>query len=463
VQRLRELFRWTGVAEPMTAAEEHQLKDHKERRPVPMTDRQFVVEAPVALAFAVLATVLAVGDHEGLDVPLAIVLVAALALIQRVDFEVGSGYTVPTQLVFVPMLFALPAGTIPSAVAIAMVLDRLPDVVRGRVHRERVLLSVSDAWFAVGPALVFAIAEPGGPDLGDAGIYVAALAAQFAFDGVSSAIRAHWGYGVPVTGHVRELRVVWIVDALLLPVGLMAAFAAAAAGKYAFLLVLPLAVLLRLFASERRARLQQAIELSSTYRRTALLLGDVIGDDDEYTGAHSQGVLSLALSVADELRVSADERQLVEFGALLHDVGKIVIPKAIINKAGPLDEDEWRVMKTHTIEGQRMLDRVGGSLRDVGIVVRASHESWDGTGYPDGLAGEQIPLAARIVACADAFSAMTTDRSYRRALHRDDAIEELRRNAGTQFDPRVVDATIVIVERFGLPRRSARATEAVAG
>jgi hypothetical protein len=99
--------------------------------------------------------------------------------------------------------------------------------------------------------------------------------------------------------------------------------------------------------------------------------------------------------------LDAEGRQRVEFGALLHDVGKIAIPKSIINKPGKLDDDEWAVMKTHTIEGQRMLERVGGLLGRVGLVVRASHERWDGGGYPDGLAGENIPLAARVVSIGD--------------------------------------------------------------
>ena len=104
-------------------------------------------------------------------------------------------------------------------------------------------------------------------------------------------------------------------------------------------------------------------------------------------------------------------------------------------------------MKTHTVEGERMLQQVGGLLSSVGVVVRASHERWDGGGYPDGLAGEQIPLAARIVSACDAFNAMTTDRSYRKALPLSVAIGELRANAGTQFAPEVVDALIAVVER----------------
>jgi HD-GYP domain-containing protein (c-di-GMP phosphodiesterase class II) len=122
------------------------------------------------------------------------------------------------------------------------------------------------------------------------------------------------------------------------------------------------------------------------------------------------------------------------------------VPKEIINKPGPLTEDEWLVIKAHTIEGQRMLDRVGGLLSEVGRIVRSSHEKWDGSGYPDGLVGEQIPVESAIVSCCDAFNAMTTDRSYRAAMSLDEAVDELRRNAGTQFGPAVVDALIGILQ-----------------
>jgi HD-GYP domain-containing protein (c-di-GMP phosphodiesterase class II) len=187
------------------------------------------------------------------------------------------------------------------------------------------------------------------------------------------------------------------------------------------------------------------IELSQAYRGTALVLGDVIEADDEYTGDHTQGVVALALEVAAEMGLDGLGRQRVEFGALLHDVGKIAIPKSIINKPGPLDDDEWALIRTHTVEGQRLLDRVGGLMHDVGVVVRASHERWDGGGYPDGLAGEAIPIEARIVACCDSFNAMTTTRSYRKAMPVEAALEECRACAGTQFDPAVVDALMRVV------------------
>jgi putative nucleotidyltransferase with HDIG domain len=239
---------------------------------------------------------------------------------------------------------------------------------------------------------------------------------------------------------------VFLVDLMLAPIGLAAALASVDA-PYAFLLVLPLAALLGVFAQERSARIDHAIELGRAYRGTTLLLGDVLEADDEYTGNHSHGVVALALTVAQQLGLDATQQRNVEFGALLHDVGKIAIPNEIINKPGPLDDEEWLVIKTHTVEGQRMLDRVGGVMREIGQIVRASHERWDGGGYPDGIAGDAIPRESRVVACCDAFNAMTTDRSYRSAMSLDEAIIELRINAGTQFDPEVVDAVIDVVER----------------
>ena len=187
--------------------------------------------------------------------------------------------------------------------------------------------------------------------------------------------------------------------------------------------------------------------VSRAYRGTALLLRDLLEDDDEYTGHHTEDVVELAVKVADEMGLDEDARRETEMGALLHDIGKIAVPDEIINKPGPLDDAEWAIMKTHTVEGERMLQQVGGLLSNVGVVVRASHERWDGGGYPDGLAGEAIPVAARICAACDAFNAMTTDRSYRKALPLEVAIKELRDNSGTQFAPDVVAALIAVLAR----------------
>ncbi len=147
-------------------------------------------------------------------------------------------------------------------------------------------------------------------------------------------------------------------------------------------------------------------------------------------------MVELVNAVADELGVPPESRQELEFAAMLHDVGKIAIPKEILNKPTSLTDSEFEVMKTHTIEGQFMLDRVGGLLGRVGEIVRSCHERWDGTGYPDGLAGKDIPFHSRIVFCCDAYNAMTSDRVYRRAMTSQEALDELATNSSSQFDPR---------------------------
>src|SRR4029079_5232158 len=130
------------------------------------------------------------------------------------------------------------------------------------------------------------------------------------------------------------------------------------------------------------------------------------------------------------------------FGALLHDVGKIRIPAEIIGKPGPLTPEERAIVNTHTIEGERMLRRVGGLLDDVGAIVRSCHERWDGGGYPDGLAGKAIPQVARIIASCESYSALVTARPYRQAMTLSEEIVELLENRGTQFDPIVVDTLV---------------------
>jgi HD-GYP domain-containing protein (c-di-GMP phosphodiesterase class II) len=249
---------------------------------------------------------------------------------------------------------------------------------------------------------------------------------------------------VSLREQLAESRLVYEIDAALAPVGLMAAIAAQAEPAY-MLLMAPIFGVLAVFAGERRTRLRQLTELNGAYRGTALVLAEVVDADDAYTGEHTRGVVELSVAVADRLGLGEHRRRNVEFGALLHDVGKVAIPKEIINKPGPLDDAEWAIMRTHTVEGQRMLDRVGGFMREVGAIVRGSHERFDGNGYPDGLVGDTIPLEARIITACDAYNAMVTTRPYRKAMDSAEAAAELVRCAGTQFDPVVVEALLAIV------------------
>ena len=181
-------------------------------------------------------------------------------------------------------------------------------------------------------------------------------------------------------------------------------------------MIAPLVWLLDNFSKDRAARYAAALELNRAYRGTVMLLSDVLEFEDEYTAQHSRSVVDLVNAVADELGIPPDERQELEFAAMLHDVGKISIPKEILHKPAALTDQEFAIIKHHTIEGQFMLDRVGGLLARVGEVVRSCHERWDGSGYPDGLVGEEIPIAARVVFACDAYNAMTTDRPYRSAM-----------------------------------------------
>jgi putative nucleotidyltransferase with HDIG domain len=422
----------------------------RKRRPQPMEPRELRAQLLVAALFLVAAGLLLAFGLEGAEVPVTdlVLLVLAAAVLGRLDFETGSGYTVPTQLVFVPMLFVLPPAIVPLAAAVALTLDRIPDVVTGRRHPQRLVMALGDAWFAVGPALIFVLADLDAPRLADWPWYLLALLAQFGGDFLSAAVRERVGHHLALKQMVTDLREVWFVDLLLSMAGLLAAFATVAQ-PHAYLLVLPPAGLLTAFSRERRERMTSAIELSAAYRGTAMLLGDVLSEDDEYTGLHSHDVVELALQVADELGVDPIERRLVELGALMHDIGKLATPKEILHKPGALTEEEWAIMREHTIIGERMLDRVGGYLRDVGKVVRSSHERIDGSGYPDGLAGDAIPLASRIICVADAYDAMTTSRPYRAALSRETAVAELRAGAGTQFDSAVVAAALAILDRLG--------------
>ncbi len=436
----------SALAVELTPDEQQRLEQATVRRSRSLDRRERWAEVVVGGGFVAVAGALVVAVPPHAPWGTVAVLVACLAVLARVRFDVGAGFTVPTQLVFMPMLVLLPAGIVPAAAAAGFLLSGVPDVLARRVAPGRVALRVGDSWFAVGPALVLLLADARPGEIGPWWLYAAVVAAQLAADFAISCLRDVIHGEADPRQQLLEARWVYTVDALLSPVGLLAAIASAdQPGRV--ILILPLAALLTIFAAERRRRIDNVLELSQAYRGTALVLGDVVEHDDAYTGDHTQGVLALALAVAAELGLDAAQRQRVEFGALLHDVGKIAIPKSIINKPGPLDDDEWEVMRTHTVEGQRLLDRVGGLMQEIGVVVRASHERYDGGGYPDGIVGERIPIEARVVSCCDAYNAMTTTRSYRKAMSAEAALEECRRCAGSQFDPAVVDALGAVVAR----------------
>jgi diguanylate cyclase (GGDEF)-like protein len=170
-------------------------------------------------------------------------------------------------------------------------------------------------------------------------------------------------------------------------------------------------------------------------------LSTALLERDRYTGEHSAEVVELSRHVARALGLSEIEVERIAAAALVHDVGKVAIPDRVLHKPAPLDPDEWLLMRDHPVIGERILRTIPG-MGAVARIVRHEHERFDGGGYPDGLAGEDIPMGSRVILACDAYHAMTSDRPYRRAMAHDDAISELARAAGSQFDPRVVAALL---------------------
>jgi putative nucleotidyltransferase with HDIG domain len=434
--------------------EEQELLEETLRRPGTRMSRRELLAILVSAVVvgASIAGLWLIRDPDSFPIVPAVVCLLVLALSMRVRFDTPLGYSVPTQLAFVPLVFAVPGALVPLVVMLAWVLAGLPDVVRGKTPPSRLLFSIPNCSFSIGPVAVLAIAHVAPADASPM-LLLAALAAQFAVDFASGALHT----AIARDGTLASLvRASWIhgVDAALSAPGLLAAESVHRT-PLAALAMVPLLGLLSVFAHERRRRLESMLELSSAYRGTALVLGDVIEADDGYTGEHCKSVVALALDLAEHLNLGAERQRNLEFAALLHDVGKIAIPKEIINKPGKLDPHEWTIVKTHTIEGQKMLDRVGGFMREVGSIVRSHHERWDGGGYPDGLTGEQIPIEARIISCCDTWNAMRTDRPYRKALDYDTAEAELRSAAGTQLDPGLVASLLELVAVEATPAKPA--------
>jgi len=426
---------------------ERLVGEARTRRANRMEPRERTVLAVSAAVFLAAATVLALmlPSERELNPLVLIGLIATYAIVERVRFEFGGSYGTAEQLVVVPIVLLAPLPYVPILIALANLAATLPEISQGSWHRERLTGRLADCWFCLPPVLVLAVLAPGELRIEDTWIYVLAFVAQLFGDLVWTLIRDQLLDRVPR----RELLLGWLstgrVDAIFTPLAYMITLAATESA-FALMAILPLAWLLHSFARDREERYAKTLELHRAYRGTVMLLSDVIEFDDDYTAQHSRSVVEFANAVANELGVDPSDRQELEFAAMLHDVGKITIPKEILNKPAELTTQEFELMKQHTIEGQFMLDRIGGLLGRVGEIVRSCHERWDGTGYPDGLRGEQIPFPSRIVFCCDAYHAMTSDRVYRSAMSKEAALAELAAHSGTQFDPVVVAALAKVVQ-----------------
>lgn len=200
---------------------------------------------------------------------------------------------------------------------------------------------------------------------------------------------------------------------------------------------------------------------SALFLQTVTAMAQAVELRDKYTGGHTQRVTNYALLLAEELGLSPDQRRCLQIGTPLHDIGKIGVDDAILRKSGALSAEENAAMRAHTVTGAAILETIP-ELQPILPIVRSHHERWNGAGYPDGLSGEQIPLLARIVAVADAFDAMVSDRPYRNGLATADALNELAAKAGIDFDPTCVQAFLrkrVIIEEMVRQQRTLLSTQ----
>ena len=203
------------------------------------------------------------------------------------------------------------------------------------------------------------------------------------------------------------------------------------------------------------ARLLRAAEirtahLNEAFLQTIQVLANTIESKDHHTPGHLDRVSRYAVWFAQELGWSEEQITDVQYGARLHDIGKIIVPDHILNKPGQLDPEEWALIRRHPVEGVRIIDEIP-LLTGAIPFIRAHHEKWDGSGYPDGLAGEQIPIEGRLLAIVDVFDAMTSDRAYRKSLSIKEAAAYISEKAGSEFDPELADVFLRVVDRYIAP------------
>ncbi len=194
------------------------------------------------------------------------------------------------------------------------------------------------------------------------------------------------------------------------------------------------------------------VRAASAGRQSSDVLLKVLSERSSTLETHVRSVGQLARQLTERLHLPEHERERVQLAAQLHDIGKTAIPDSLLDKPGELSAEEWKYMRSHTVIGERIL-LAAPSLVETAALVRSSHERVDGAGYPDGLSGDNIPIGSRIIAVCDAFDAMTSNRTYSPAIPVSDALAELHRHSGTQFDAQVVDAFHMLTDELALGMR----------
>lgn len=386
---------------------------------------------------------------DGNTIVTAIILLLLIILAEQLAIDLPIPYarvtvSVSSALTFAAVLTVGPVLGVVIAVA-ATLADDLID------KREPVKMWANVSNFALqgiiaGP-IYFLLAEKGSPleSLRNFGVMLLAAFVSSGIETVLLALVLSVAMGTSAWYLWRSMARGLLVEFLALPA--LGSLFPILAKEHPLALVLMVIPLLGPYLAFRDYR-----QLHHETQNTFELLADLLDRRDPYTAAHSQRVAQLTALILDEFPgLSADEREAILLAARIHDLGKVATSDLILRKPGRLTDDEFAVIKRHPVDGSEILRHLS-PYRHIVEIVRHHHERWDGRGYPDGLAGEAIPFGSRVIAVADTYDAMTTDRPYRRALTHDEALAELRRGAGTQFDPAVVAA---------FERALARASEAI--
>lgn len=248
----------------------------------------------------------------------------------------------------------------------------------------------------------------------------------------------HFVRGVDYWRHLRTILRVQYVQLISLGIlAILIAIVYSISPWYSFLVLVPLFVV--------QISLREHLKLREQAKAAFEKIAAIIHARDSYTGQHSEEVAELAVKLAYALKLPQEEVERIEAAARVHDLGKIAVPDAILLKPGPLDEKEWEIMKKHPVVSAEILEGLE-IYKDCIKIIRHEHEHWDGTGYPDGLKGEEIPLGARIIAVADVWHALLSDRPYRKAYTKEEAKKIMQDMAGKVLDPNLVELFLKIVE-----------------
>jgi HD domain len=415
-----------------------------------MQDRESVVVGTLAIGYlaVALAVALALPSERELQPLVVLTLLAAYVGVSRIRFEVGAGYVSAEQLVFVPMLFFVPLPLVLLLVPVAFALSDLPDILAGRAHRDRWMNALADSWFALGSVSVLALFAPGAPHVDLAPVYLAALAAQVAVGTTVALAREHFVGRLALRDELRSAAAAYQLDVLLSPVGFAIAVAAAAWGQLVLLMLIPVAAGVWALSRVHHASCDRLVAEHEAY--WGRFLNDARRLERCAYGHVSEDwrcMPELALAVGTELGLDTAARAELAQAAQAAARGPAAAGESS-PRPNPLAVERRLRLAAALMEGrlyQLGADDLAAGLRFERLrrqadLVRLSRERYDGRGYPDGLRGEAIPLEARILACCEAYGAMTAGRADRTPMSGETALEEIRRAAGTRFDPAVVQA-----------------------